>query len=335
MSPKSAIVYVILLVVSGRVCSAQPGSPVYPDDSPSASAALAAMAGMVSSGNADEAVRTLQQLLDESGDRVVGSADDEALFVSVRGAVHRQLLAEPELMARYRAAFSGRAQALLDEGRIQEVEQVYLMTSAGYEAALRLCQRQLEDARFNAALITLNQVEEHPDRAGDLGGMGDMGDKGAAMLAAQIARYLPREEVVALARRWAVEAGAGEVDVSPFDRPALADVQVLTPMDGGEALIADQIPPKPMWSVRLENDGSLVMRATSGRPLREPRPGLWTYPTIADDVLLVNDTVWIRAWDRYTLEPLWRVKPGVGGPSNSQMLGEAWEQRTAPTVGRV
>jgi outer membrane protein assembly factor BamB/tetratricopeptide (TPR) repeat protein len=316
----------VAVVVSGRLCAGQPGSPVYPDDSPSASAALSATAGMVASGNADEAVRTLGRLLESEGDRVVASADDEALFVSVRGAVHGQLLAMPELMTRYRAAYAARAGALLDEGRIEEVERVYLMTSAGYEAALRLCQQRLEAARFNAAFLTLVQLEAHPDRAGDAG---------AAMLARQIARYVPREEVAALAKRWTTEAGVDAVEVKPFDRPALADVRVLTPMAGGEALIAEQIPPKPMWTVRLENDGSLVMRGTSMRGPRERRPGLWTYPTIADDVLLVNDTVWVRAWDRYTLEPLWRVKPGVDGPTNAQMLGEAWEQRIAPTVGHV
>ncbi|MCH7791618.1 MAG: hypothetical protein IID31_04970, partial [Planctomycetes bacterium] len=328
MSPKSALLCLVATTVLGPRAFAQPGSPVYPDDSPAAAAGLAAVDRLLASGNADEAVRTLQTLLADEGDRVVAVVDDEDLFVGVRGAVHERLLARPELLKRYRETYSPQAQSLLDTGRIEDLERVYLLTPAGYEAALRLAQQRLESARFNAALITLNQLDAHPDRVGESG-------RGAAMLAAQLARYLPRPEVVELATRWSADSDAGAPDLEPYERPAKADRTTFTPMTTGEALDGDAIPPTPMWTVPLEDDGSIQVRRPSRRTVREPRPGLWTHPTIAGQILLVNDTVWIRAWDRYTLEPLWRVKPGVNGQGSAQLLGEAWEQRTSDTVGHI
>ena len=102
MSPKSALLCLVATTVLGPRAFAQPGSPVYPDDSPAAAAGLAAVDRLLASGNADEAVRTLQTLLADEGDRVVAVVDDEDLFVGVRGAVHDRLLARPELLKRYR-----------------------------------------------------------------------------------------------------------------------------------------------------------------------------------------------------------------------------------------
>ena len=68
-------------------------NPVYTDDSPVARDTLGRVADFVASGNDSEAVRELQRLLDEHGDRLVGERRDEDLFPSVRDRVHAALLA--------------------------------------------------------------------------------------------------------------------------------------------------------------------------------------------------------------------------------------------------
>ena len=177
-------------------------NPVYVDESTLARESLSRVRELSGAGNVNEAVRVLQSLLDSEGMRLLPVADSgqavpaapaaspeapdtqppgeqegeakrsparagadsqEALFEGVRAVIHRQLLGEASLLNAYRAAQQSRAQALLDGGDIEGVWQRYALTAAGLEAGLRRAQMQLEDARFEAARLTLEDLLSHPD----------------------------------------------------------------------------------------------------------------------------------------------------------------------------
>jgi len=317
---------VAMLIGVGVSARGQDASPVYPDDSPAAVATLLGVDQLVDSGNEDEALRALQRLLEEEGDRVFVSPDDEDLYLNVRTGVHRALLDRPELLSRYMSSRGAAALALLEGGEVERVERNFLLTSAGLEAALRLTQSRMEAARFNAARRTLWQVVDHPAFTRGGAGAGD-----ALELAELLARYLPDERSRALVDALSISA-AREGDIGdPIDHPPLAKLRSHSPMDSGAELGTEAVPSDPMWTVALEGD------ETTGDPENRytnfvSAPANWTYPTIVGDVLLVSDSVWIRAWDRYTLDPLWRTRPSA--PTGAPVVGDAWANRQAQIVRR-
>jgi hypothetical protein len=138
--------------------------PVYVPDSPTAEEALNRAVELSSAGGLEEAVRVLQRVLDEQGDSVTASRHDPDLFIPLRQAVNAVLLERPELLARYRTMQGATARALLAGGAIDDVERTRLLTEAGFDAALQHAQAFLEDARFKAAWLTIEQLDKHPDR---------------------------------------------------------------------------------------------------------------------------------------------------------------------------
>ena len=124
-----------------------------------AAATLAGLPGLLATDNEAVAVRALQRLLDEAGDRLIDAVDDEDLFVPVRDVVHDRMLESPALLERYRAVEGPAARRALDAGDTQRVADTRLLTDAGYEAALRIAQQLLELGAFDAAYRALLDVE--------------------------------------------------------------------------------------------------------------------------------------------------------------------------------
>ena len=149
---------------------AQTNNPVYVDDSPRTATALEGVRDLAASDNLTEAVRVLQSLLDEEGSRVIAASGDADLFIPVRTRIHQELLANPDLLARYQRIEGPNAQRLLEEGRFEEIERAHLMTEAGCEAVLRLSQQLYESARFEAAWLMLRQLDRHGGLAEPLSG---------------------------------------------------------------------------------------------------------------------------------------------------------------------
>ncbi|MEM8758491.1 MAG: hypothetical protein AAGF47_12015, partial [Planctomycetota bacterium] len=141
-------------------------NPVYVDDSPSAGQVFRELPGLIDRGNAAEVVRALQRLLETEPDRLVPDADDPDLFRSVRTAAHRALLDRPELLERYRSVTEPVARAALDRGETETVERAMLLTAAGFDAALAVAEDRFRRGDFAAAILALEQLNEHPDRAG-------------------------------------------------------------------------------------------------------------------------------------------------------------------------
>jgi outer membrane protein assembly factor BamB len=283
---------------------AQPASPVFVDDSPLAFDGLIRAGELASVGNLDESIRVLQSLLDAEGERLLATPGEQDLFTTVRGRVHAALISNRPLLDRYRAIEEPTARKQLDEGLLESIERSRLLTSAGYEAALRLAQRQIEAAQFHAALQVFEQLDAHPDRAGESG-------RAAAELMTLAAGYLgesfPRDSAARLAR-WRTESN---LPAWSGDRAPMPDIApARTAFDPAPATDLTDLLPRPLWSDvmgdRLPIDSTLPLRSMANPP-REGALWLNALPTAVGDTVYANDTHTVTAWNRFTLSQNWRV----------------------------
>ena len=154
------------LIASPVPLMGQDESPVVVDDSPWAWQLLQQVHGH-KQGNATEAARLCQRLLDEYGPRLVprdtGGSDD---LVSVRANVMELLLENEELLRTYRRMNRSAASRLMDQGRHHEVVQRYYLTRYGLEALLRITQDHVDSGRFDNALACVLLLDRHPDLDG-------------------------------------------------------------------------------------------------------------------------------------------------------------------------
>ena len=289
-------------------------SPVYMDDSPRAVDGLIRAAELAALGNHDEAVRVLQTLLTEEGDRVVAAREDPDLFTSVRSRVMQMLQGDPCLLERYRATETPAAERLFESGEAAQVERAYLLTTPGFEAALRIAQMQAEAANFDAARLTLLQLERHPDRSGDRAADAA---KLLSLVASHIGAGRPTEErerlraiAIPEAARWRAQAKLPPEDLSAAPEPTIAVER--TPYVPADAeLDVSQLLARPLWSDSLGDALPVASSPNAARQVSAPPEGammLFATPTVVGDTVFVNNSETISAWNRFTLSPRWRVK---------------------------
>jgi outer membrane protein assembly factor BamB len=309
----AALIPAVVMATAGAgVAAAQPQSsnPVYVDDSPSARETFLGIRDQLAAGNLDGAVRVLQRLLDEEPERLVDSPEDSDLFIGVREAVHRVLLATPELLERYRQSEGAKAQRALDAGQAQRVEAAWLLTPAGLEAALWLAQEHLEAARFDAAWFTLRQLDAHPDRRG-------AGARDCAAMLAALAPYLDRAEVWEMASRWSQQATGAPVARRAEPWPLAAARRGQTPLDEGGSMDLEGLVAKALWTVPVSMAPAAPVRQVDP-PGVEPLPlfarQLRMLPTVAGESVYVNDGTTVGAWDRFTLARRWMVGEDAAEP---------------------
>ncbi len=296
-------------------------NPVYVDDAPLATEAMGLIPAMLKSGNHAEVIRVLQRLLEESGDRLIPSISEPDRFTSVRARVHALLLADGDLLDRYRQVQEPQAQALLAESGFEGVERTRLLTTSGYEAALRVAQRLLERGDFEAARLVVMQLGTHPDRPA---GPGQAPDE-AAQLLATIARYLDREDVWLLGDAWHGEP----VTRDPIEPPAIVREPKHTPMSQVDAVDLNEMVASPLHSADLPG----LQHDASEGGINFDSFSPWAMPMVTADELIINDGGVIASWDRFTFERRWvtrpagwdmpsripRYRPGRRGRSESQM----------------
>ncbi len=320
-------------------------SPVYVDDSPRAADGLIRVGELASVGNLDEAVRVVQSLLDEEGERLLARPDDPDLYISVRRRAAEVLLASAALLDRYRALESAAAARLLAEGDIAGVEGRYLLTPAGFEAALRIAQGHVEAARFEAAILVLEQLDKHPEctREGAREALEIL--ENATLYAIAIAPAEPPEARAATDSRlrprldrWRADAGekAGPVVLPPI--PALESPQ--TAMEHAQPVDLSDLLARPLWSDSLGEPIQLNPPNAERPAVRPPDGAQWLFsiPTVVGDGVFVNDSRSISAWNRFTLSPRWRVviENGREGPIAVQAASPIEEMSTlAAASGRV
>ena len=316
------------LGILGPGVRAQEQSPVYVEDSPAAGEAISRAEDLARVGNRDEASRVLQSLLDRQGALLVPRAEDPDLFVETRTRVNEVLLANRELLETYVRLESPTAQAMLETDDIARAERTRLLTSAGFDAALRIAQLQLENAHFGAAWTTIMELEPHPSRTGRRGA-------DAANLLAMIAGYLAdgasdarSRDIWDTVRRWRQEAGVKPpADQAVADRPILS--HDVTPYDPVGPVDLTGVLAKPLASVPMgETQPETIQRLATEQ--RSPNTNentlvLHAMPTVAGDTVYLNDSETITAFDRFTLTRRWRTSL-IGapltsiGPSNSPGL---------------
>lgn len=297
--------------VASPVWAQQPAQiPVYVDDSARAADALVRAGELASIGNVEEAARVIQTLLSEEGLRMIAVPGDPDLFVPVRSRVLEMLLASPPLLDRYRAVEGPAAQRALDEGRHDEVCTARLLTPAGYEAALRVAQSRLEAAQFDAALLTLAELDRHPDRAGPAGA----GALEILRLLVSLTTGTPTADRAApLLARWQEQAGSAP-GAPPIERPDIASPSGVFQQQ--PSLSVEGMLSRPLWSDTLGERLPLVLTG-SGRPGADKIPDsaqfLFITPLVQGDLVFASDSQTVSAWNRYTLSQVWRTRVDSSG----------------------
>lgn len=296
--------------------------PVYPDDSVQAHEGLGRVRELAAAKNAAEGVRVLQSLLDSEADHVLVSDTDPDLFVSVRARVHELLLSDPALLDRYRTAEEAKAADLLQRNEHAAVERSRLLTRSGFEACLRVAQAQIERGQFQAARITLKQLDAHPDRRADPRAGAD-----AAGLAALLARYLPRADIRDLVLRWSADAGIGVPPSDAFPLPARHSP--VTPMNVLPQADLSGLVRRPIQTAWLSEEARQNSEFEASRSLRDDnrtwflrsmRDEAWSVPALLGDRLLLNDGQSVSCLDRFTLQPLWTYTPELTPDADSSGL---------------
>ncbi|GJQ28961.1 MAG: hypothetical protein HBSAPP03_08450 [Phycisphaerae bacterium] len=279
------------VLVSAGQALAQRARAVNPDDSVVAGDALIRVRELADAGSVPEALRVLQQVLEQEGDRLLPSPNDPDLYLPVRGVVHELLLGWPELLARYRAQEGPRAEQVLAAGDAASVEQTRLLTPSGFEAVLRLAQTDMEQARFESARLMLEQLERHPERQ-----PGTAPAKDAAALALTIASFIARDDVQAWAGRWATEAGVATATPSTVPIPRMARPSFMLTGEGPE-IDPTIVPTLPLQSAVIDPRPPEMAADT-------PR-GAWQFPVLWGETVYLADTTGIQARDATTLSALW------------------------------
>lgn len=304
LAPRLGALLALLMIAAAPppATVAQTLNPVFVDDSTTAADTVTRVREFVAAGNLDEAARVLQGLLDDHAERVIATPDDPELFETVRARVHRTLLEQPDLFARYRARQGPIAERLLENGDYERVERSRLLTPAGIEAALRLAQRAVEDARFETARMLLEQLENHPDRRAE------MADH-AAHLLTLVASYLDRPEIHERAARWRAQTEHPDEPPEPLAWPAPARTTGLSPLDRAPETDLDETVSTPLWSAQ-HTQPDLTPDGRGARTAHLPRHAidLCVLPAAAGDTLLINDGDSVTAFDRITLAQRWRVE---------------------------
>ncbi len=314
---------------------AQAPNPVYPDDAPLAVETFPRVAALVKDQNFSQAVRELQTLLDEQPHRVVPRENDPDAFVSLRERIHAEILATPALLERYRTMQGPVADEWLAQDKLELLETSYLLTRAGFEAALRVAQSHLEASRFWSAYRVLAALESHPDRAGP-------DAQRAAELLALVAQYLADPAPRAVAERWATQLALTLPAPKPIDQPEALAAPVYSALSLFPSLQADPPPPAALWSGSLWSVPPGPGDPPADRP--DPQAGSWIVPTVSGDTIFVNDGVSITARDRFTLRAKWSNKPkpadGFAGEDQRGFTGrafgpEVFDAMSVTLAGRV
>lgn len=300
----------------------QANAPVYVDDSLRAAEALVRARELASIGNESDAVRVLQSILDQDADRLTPSAQDPDVFVEVRSVVHSLLLNSPALLERYRELATEPARRALESGDAEDASKRYLLTSAGYDATLRLAAQRFERAQFDSAFRTLMLLESHPDRDGAR-------LEGAARLLGEVAARIASvtdqatdgawvEFTRASADRWSRDAGLRPGGVENSPAPSIP--RSWTPFAPAPGVDLSNLLARPLWSDTMGEPLPIRVQGPRNEANRAPYPDsarwLGSAPTVVGDTVFVSDGQTVSAWNRFTLALLWRLKMdgAISGP---------------------
>ncbi|GAB4548053.1 MAG: hypothetical protein Tsb0013_08350 [Phycisphaerales bacterium] len=302
----------LLIVLAGLLSAsaswAQNVSPVFLPDSQRAAEALPRALELASSELYDEASRVLDELIRTDADLLLPGDDGAGVHTPVRTRIIEALLRRPALLERDRELRGPVARALLETGDLERVEREYLLTAAGFDAALLLARERTDDARFHSAWRTLAQLDRHPDRTGARA-------DDAARALSDVWRVLEAlgqtDDLPPGARemldRWRAGAGLGAA-LTPAQIPSLPVVR--TPFDDPGPVRIEGVLAQPLISRETGNVPRVVVDEAAVRDEDIP-PGarlLHSAPILVGDTVYTNTTETIAAWNRFTGQQLWSTR---------------------------
>ncbi|MBL0922528.1 MAG: PQQ-binding-like beta-propeller repeat protein, partial [Phycisphaerales bacterium] len=236
--------------------------------------------------------------------------------------VHRALLSNAPLLARYREVEEPIARRALEQGEAHAVERSRLLTTSGLNAALDVARRRLEHAQFWAAWHTLEPLRLHPDAA-----LGAPGARQAVELAIETARYLNDPWAWERLNEWADARGL-RPEAAAAVKQAVRPPEIqrgVSPFDASPRVELAGILARPLSSESLRPEESPSSTTDTGV---QPGPTQsqnerFVLPTVAGDTIFVNTGRDLFAWDRFTLTPRWPrqqfkgfASPERGGAAN-------------------
>lgn len=322
---------ILSVIAAAVVCvpsRAQEFAVVVVDDSPTAEQMLE-QAQDQAQGNPDESARLIARVLDEFGRRLVHVDGKTDQFCDARARCESFLLAEPRVLAEFRAAHSSDAQRQLDAGLTRSVYDTRLWTTAGLAAAMRLAQDAIDSASFAQAQVFLQSVASHPDLATvdqalfitlrALAAAG-LGDRERAMHMAGELQAIDDPSARAVAERLSAAIAAFPPAESAPINPLIA---------GPFGMVAANA--VRLWSDPLENSIAARLRdLVEGGIQSDPIPDslssgrlLVSMPTIAGATVLVNEGYVLRAYDAFSMEPRWYQFIGAANaPRSDSQVGD-------------
>ncbi len=308
----------LILLLAGPI-AAQDFSPVYVDDSPTAEEVLAQLPRLLAQENIAEAASNIQRLLDEEPGRLVVDPADPDLYQSVRDRLHAALIASPALLERYRLTQEPRARMLLQEGQAERVERSLLLTRSGALASIEVARRHFEAAHFHSATRTLAQLVDHPDVQSD------------TELAVACARLLieltpftqgdqSRRLAITMAKRAGIEGELTPETMRPVAAPPSALQRSLKLSEVGPVFDPGELLARPLRTSPIRGSGTLTEASLlRGQRLSSGEPTPWIMPVLAGDIVLLNDSQRLTAWDRVTLTRLWQYEPDPGAAGSVEI----------------
>lgn len=316
----------VALSAPGAWAQLEESSPVFIADATMAEEALGTVGALMARGGADEAVRLIQRVLEEQGDRMLAT-ERPNVYQGVRERVHALVLGDTALLDAYRVRQSPRARAMLQEGRWDLVSRDWWLTGPGFEASLRRAQVLTESAAFGAGVRVLADLLAHPDARTNA--------RASAGLAATVAAYEGSAGAWGVADRWAELAGLPAPARGVADRPTGGTERVVSSLawnaDAGPAPAASLsgVVPRSLHRANLTE----MDPADAPEPVVRSGPARvelgWTLPTLAGTELFTNDGLTLTSFDRFTLRPRWRISEGSG------MQDDGRTRSTRQRLGRI
>ena len=298
------------------------------DDSPAAEQ-LFQEAVAQAAENPTRTARLAMQLLEEYPDRLLaGDSGDGDLFLPVRSEVIRLLGSRESLVNAWRLEATPSANDLLVGAPARKTFDRRPLTDPGFEAGLRLIQERMESGDFAGALHISEEVESWPQsRSQRLRRL---------VLAAMSAGLEARQKTGVDQMEWQ-DLSTGILDEVSSEDAALADrvrsiletfrIDSLetgfSSMERSDSMIEDFLEEvwTPIWDDDLSDslyyrrffdpvNGQPSSRSRADRALVEAS-NMTSIPVVVGGVVLVNEGMRLRAWDRLTGRERWFKDHGI------------------------
>jgi outer membrane protein assembly factor BamB len=293
------------------------------DDSPVATRSLSEAVSQASD-NPTRTADLLAGLLDDYGHRLIASSENVDLFRSVRDEAIRVLRSEPGVLVAWRRDTESQAVALLEDEGIEAAFDRRPLTDAGLEAGLRLAQRSIESGRAAGALRLLDELATWPgasnfrNRMLLLRGLAGIDAASTAGLSRNRDEFrkissdaideLARSDQEAADRLRRIEASRRSADAQKTIE--IGELESLRVADWTK--IWEESLPDTLFRRRYFDsvDGQAFSESNAARA-RVSASSMTTVPTLAGDLVLVNEGFLLRGFDRFTGRMRWYRDFGI------------------------